>query len=778
MNFVLKNKLLTFNIICYLPCLTLQVLRPKDGGERVVLVLKDVNLPKPDAYATIQLVSFLEQLITHGGFYDDALEWVRVEAVQVVAVMNPSSTVGRHPLSTRFTANVRVLAVDAPSHAQLLSVYSAYAYALCNTPNWLVVNASANGDVDAASLEYSTPPSQQHVAQLDWRSPAAAVTLATCMVELFAKATAAFPPQQHRHYLRCARHLTALVCGLLRYPAVTPRSLPAVFAYEAQRLFRDHLADEPSRAKFDSILAGIVQARLGGAVVNFGSAVRSSMVDPLLAATSAAASSGATGAGGDSAALDSADEAGPALELVALPDFTEAMASALYTYQRDSQSVSLALFPEVLQHLAHIEQTLSAPGGSLLLAGDSGVGRRACVALVCQQLNYHVHAPAASARGASVKGFRTELKELVRLAGAEARGVCLLLEDHLLVDERVLEDVNSLLSAGEVPGLFTAPEMEALWSPVREDFKSRPRGCRSVSEFFAARVRANLHVALCLTPAHPRFRARVEGNPALVSRCKTVWMGAWGGEGMRAMPALHLQAVTSIIDQELNAKQGAAPAAAAASAANKRDGEHLLRLVQYVHTSRTSGANASADSGASDASSSGASPAKYVAFLTLYASMFERKRTTLTEKRTRLQTGLTKLTEAATTVNELTQQAQLQQQQVAAKQAEADAALEEITTRMQTVAERQREAAQLKEHLTGEESKIEGKKAVIESELRDIMPILQAAQAAVGTIQKDHLNEIRAYQMPPKAVSHVLGAVLTLMGVQVRKYFKSIKFCR
>jgi hypothetical protein len=35
--------------------------------------MKDINLPKPDKYETMQLVAFLQQLITYNGFYDESL---------------------------------------------------------------------------------------------------------------------------------------------------------------------------------------------------------------------------------------------------------------------------------------------------------------------------------------------------------------------------------------------------------------------------------------------------------------------------------------------------------------------------------------------------------------------------------------------------------------------------------------------------------------------------------------------------------------------------------
>ena len=50
-----------------------RVYKPKDC-ERLILYLKDINLPKPDKWGTSQLVAFLQQVITYNGFYDKNLE--------------------------------------------------------------------------------------------------------------------------------------------------------------------------------------------------------------------------------------------------------------------------------------------------------------------------------------------------------------------------------------------------------------------------------------------------------------------------------------------------------------------------------------------------------------------------------------------------------------------------------------------------------------------------------------------------------------------------------
>ena len=73
------------------------------------------------------------------------------------------------------------------------------------------------------------------------------------------------------------------------------------------------------------------------------------------------------------------------------------------------------------------------------------------------------------ARGYGMKQLRADLKRLLLEAGVEGRGTVLLLEDHHLVEPAFLEVVNSLLSSGEVPGLFTNQELEvSVATPLRE----------------------------------------------------------------------------------------------------------------------------------------------------------------------------------------------------------------------------------------------------------------------------------------------------------------------
>ena len=77
------------------------------------------------------LIAFLQQILTYGGFYDN-LEWVGLEAVQIVGSMSASgggTGLGRHQLSTRFTSVLRVVSITQPdkvsnrSFGTLIEIY-------------------------------------------------------------------------------------------------------------------------------------------------------------------------------------------------------------------------------------------------------------------------------------------------------------------------------------------------------------------------------------------------------------------------------------------------------------------------------------------------------------------------------------------------------------------------------------------------------------------------------------------------------------------------------
>lgn len=211
----------------------------------------------------------------------------------------------------------------------------------------------------------------------------------------------------------------------------------------------------------------------------------------------------------------------------------------MYATGRDFKELDILLFREVLDHMARIDRVLTCPGGSLLLSGRSGVGRRSALSVVAHMHQMEVFTPHIT-RTYGLKQFRADLKSVMQQAGVEGTEMILLLEDHQIVDLAFLEMVNSLLSSGEVPGLFTPEELEPLLAPIRDQMSQDGyRG--SLLSYFSSRVRANLHVVLVMDSSSDAFAARCESNPAFYSSCSFQSMEGWSRQSMLQVPQLFLQ---------------------------------------------------------------------------------------------------------------------------------------------------------------------------------------------------------------------------------------------
>lgn len=675
-----------------------RVYRPRDC-ERLVLYLKDINLPKPDQYDTCMLIAFLQQLITFNGFYDQHLEFLGIEKIQIVASMNAATTVGRHPLSTRFTAIVKVAYMDYPTTEELQVVYSTF-------------------------LEAVFDPQSSPKIPAQWRDAATRDRLARSIVEIYDATRTKFNVDEQRHYLFTPRDLTKWVFSLVRYDLETEDVLDIV-ATEARRLFRDRLVDADSVSRFDAILNSVLKQQWKHAAklqdVYFSS----------LHCRKAGASS--------------SDDSGvvTASPLVRIPsdEFSTVVAQAIVLYEREEKDLHMLLFDEILDHLAIVERILSEPGGSMLLVGSSGVGRRSATTLIAYMLGYTLFSPSVT-RTYDAASFRADLKSILVKAGVEGQHYVLYLEDHHFTQDAILEITNSLLSSGEVPGLYTHEEIEPLISPLKEKMLESIGASgaehKSVYDFFVARVCQFVHVVVSMDARHAQFQLRCESNPALYTRCAIVWMGEWSAGSMKKVPELLLA------------------------------GSELVESLSKITPLITSLYESS--------KVFGATPREFICFLATWRSLFESKCKQIVQDVSHLKSGLSKLEDASSTVDELSKNATIKKKELGLAQVAADNAMKEIQNALDKAAVNRREVEELKKHTGKAEEATNARKNEIERELSDINPILQSAKDAVGNIKSDNLNEIRSLKMPPEPIHDVLSAVLMLLGIQDTSWNSMKKF--
>uniref|UniRef100_A0A8B9SHL9 Cytoplasmic dynein 2 heavy chain 1 n=1 Tax=Anas platyrhynchos TaxID=8839 RepID=A0A8B9SHL9_ANAPL len=658
-----------------------RVFRPKDC-ERLVLYLKDINLPKPDKWGTITLVAFLQQVLTYQGFYDENLEWVGLENIQIVGSMTAGGTLGRNKLTSRFTSIVRLCANLDTISTNCETIYSAYLEP--------VLQKSLNNHPVWGSL----PKVHQ---------------LAGSMVQVYEQVRAKFTVDDHSHYLFTPCILTQWVLGLFRYSLTDGPSTQTadyvleIVAYEACRLFRDKLVGMKDLHVFNNILMKVFQNDWDSDVLG--------QYD-IFYVTWGACQEAFTTPG------------------QALPPHGRPL---------DKKEIEVLLFQEVLNYMSRVDRVLSFPGGSLLLAGRSGVGRRTVTSLVSHMHGAVLITPKIS-RGYELKHFKNDLKYVMELAGIEAQQVVLLLEDYQFVHSTFLEMINSLLSSGEVPGLYKIEELEPLLSPLK-DQASQDGFTGPIFNYFTYRIQQNLHVVLIMDSTNLNFTINCESNPALYKKCHVLWMETWSENSMKKIPEMLLY------DSDEQEKTGKAHK----ELKKKHSGDSdFFKSFLAIHES---------------CKMYGATPSRYMTFLHIYSSINNSKRRELIKRQNHLQAGVSKLNEAKALVDELNRKAGEQSILLKTKQDEADAALQEITVSMQSASEQKTEMEKIKQRIAEEAAEIEERKRKIEDELKEVQPLVNEAKLAVGNIKPESLSEIRSLRMPPDIIRDILEGVLQLMGI-------------
>ncbi|TPX45912.1 hypothetical protein SeLEV6574_g03556 [Synchytrium endobioticum] len=444
-----------------------RVLKPKDG-DRLVVYLRDVNLPKEDKYDTVELVSFLVQLITYKGYYDEtSLEWIGVEGVQVVASVNEKGL--RRPLAPRFTALLHILHVATPTREHLVQIFDAL--------------------MQPALSKILT---QDHKA---WKQIS---RLTKTVVRVYDQAVTMFTGPQ---IVLSPRDLTRWVFNLSRYSIANDNAVEGLLeavVSEGLRIFGDRLPSREDKFKYQSLLLDSIRADWSYDASKCLAAVYS--------------------------LPNRSIQTNSMLQQMSMNDYRVVMEKEISLYERDYHELHLVLFDEWLAFAACVDRVLSQPGGCLLLAGQAGYGRRSATVLSSHRLGMRVFTPILG-RGYGVRRFTDDLKQALQVA-ITGEDVVFLFEDHQMVDPILLEIINGVLTGSQIPSLYSKEELETAMQSVSDRFlEAGSQG--SILEFFARYARSHLHIVLILDTLNPEFVQRCESNPAFLSSCECIRVSSW-----------------------------------------------------------------------------------------------------------------------------------------------------------------------------------------------------------------------------------------------------------
>nr|XP_057923809.1 dynein axonemal heavy chain 2 isoform X2 [Doryrhamphus excisus] len=662
------------------------------GGKDLLCFLDDLNMPANDLFGSQPPLELLRLWIDYGFWFDRQKQTTTyVKKMSLLASMGPPGG-GRTHISGRLQSRFNLINMTFPHDSQIRRIFST------------MINQKLQGFKE------------------DLKPFGGFLTQAT--LELYYAVTARFLPTPAKtHYLFNLRDISKVFQGLLRaHPEFhdSKHNMVRLWIHECFRVFSDRLIDQTDIEAFVTLLA----EKMGSLFDLVFHNICPDKQPPVFG--------------------DFLSESAVYEDLLDMKNLKKFMETQLEEYNLTPGIVPmhLVLFRDAIEHITRVVRVISQPRGNMLLVGVGGSGRQSLSKMAASICEYEVFEVEITKQYRKLE-FREDVKKLYRLTGVDSKPTVFLFNDTQIVDESFLEDINNILSSGEVPNLYKQDEFVEICNALsdsarKENVVETPD---SLFCFLIERVRSNLHVVLCMSPVGDPFRNRILQYPALVN-CTTIdWFCEWPKDALLEVAERYLEGL------DLGSAEGSATKVASIFVTTHQsvvEMSHRMKVELRRHNYVT--------------------PTNYLELVTGYKKLLGEKRTELGEQVTKLQNGLFKISDTGEKVAAMTVQLEEANKQVADYQKECDEYLTVIVQQTREADTQQKTVSAKKEKIAAEEMQC---KALAENALRELdeaLPALDEATKALESLNKKDMTEIKSYGRPPALVEKVMQAVMTLLN--------------
>ena len=694
------------------------------GGKQLLAFVDDLNMPRKDLFGSQPPLELLRQWVDYGGWYDRAKQsWRFIADMQLVAAMGPPGG-GRTTISDRFQSRFHLLHFTPQSDKGMRSIFEAI--------------------VQPGLAEFEE----------EVRSMAGNVVAATVAV-YHSVLTSFLPTPAKSHYLFNMREVSRVLQGVLRAdPAKTDSSekMLRVWAHESMRVFSDRFTNRGDQERFRKVMDTQLAKVFGVYMEQLMEGCEDPAAGPVI--------------------TDLLTEGEEYVEVTDVDTVRRRLEESLYEYNEDPKRLpmDLVLFRDALRHVLRIHRVITTPRGNALLIGVGGSGRQSLTRLAAYAAAEMGVFNIEITKHYGSNDFRNDLKTLYFRAGVENKPTVFLFNDTQLKEESFLEDINNILSSGEVPNLYAVDEIGPLYDEIRACLKASPDNGTvedvpdQLWSWFISRVRANLHVVLCMSPVGDGFRDRTRQYPSLVSCTTMNWFHEWPAAALTEVAEKFLKEVSlSVVPgTEPPPGQQDAKELAAAAAVELEMREGVASVFATVHRSVL---EASSRMQLELKRYNYVTPTNYLELVKGYRELLGEKRSQLGAQRDKLASGLARLDSAREEVAVKSIELNETKEQVAEASADCEKLLLRIVQDQRVADEKAAEVEAQQTRISKEAAIANEIAADAEKDLNEALPVLEASMQEVNKLSGGDVAEVKRYTNPPLMVERVMAAVQTLFGL-------------
>ena len=662
------------------------------GGKKLVAFIDDFNMPEKEVFGAQPPLEILRQFMTYAFWYDLKKQTPKyIKDTQSLASMGHPGG-GRQPISPRTLHCFHVLNMTFPNDASIKRIFGA------------MINS--------------------HLATFDEEIKPLGDLMTAATLEIYLRLAADLLPTPDKpHYLFNLRDISRVFQGVLQSDkdhCDSRDGMLRLWVHEMNRAFSDRFTNTPDKDFFDTLLDEKLTASFQSGL----KAIYKTEPMPF----------------GDFMVEAPEGKRAPYEEITdkkALKTFMEEKLEDL-NMEPGVQVMDLVMFSDAISHVTRIKRIISMPRSHAMLVGVGGSGRQSLTKLASYIGGYKVFTIEV-VRGYRSELFHEDLKKLYEMTGINQTPTVFLFNDTQVIENSFLEDINGMLTSGEVNNLYAPDEKNQMQDAMRDEVIAAglPTSNDNLWAAFVERVRKAMHIVVCCSPVGESFRNYVRMFPALVS-CTTIdWFSDWPADALKEVALRFLEDVQI------------AP-------------EHLDGVSTTFAQTQTSVLVQSKSMLARLGRPNYVTPTNYLELVKGYCKLLGEKRQTVGDQAYKLKNGLQKLSDTAEQVAEMSIELEQKKKVVAKAQTDCEEMLVVIVQEKRIVDEQQKNVNAESEKIGKEEAETKIVADDAQADLDKAIPALDAAQKALEMLNKKDMAEVKAYAKPPKAVETTMEAVMVL----------------
>ena len=464
------------------------------GQSKAVVFIDDVNLPNAEQNTSQPPTELIRQLLTYGGFYGRGKpRWMKIIDTTLLCVAGSLSS-GRGCPSSRFTHRFSLLNFPEPNEEGMRYIFESILQSFLQTQNFV-------------DVVIKTIP---------------AVVNAT--IDIYNNVKANLKPSPLKsQYLYSVREMAKTFQFMLM---VTPKTLNStesfirIWVHESMKVYGDRLSDPKDVKWIQESISSVILSRF-----RLEWTVEDIFVKKPILFTEILEP--------DPEVSEHSYE-----EVCDNNKFVKSLEDALISHNQKNIhcGMDLILFDQAINYLLSIERVLRQKRGHCMLLGNTGRGKESLTAFAAFLSNSKFNKVKIS-KSYRRDNFRDEIRSLLLETGIEGKSITFFLNENQLSNELFLDDINALLTTGELTNVFRVNDMQTIMESMGPIALSQKKGDSKEAKYscFVERVKDNFHIVLSMNHPGESLRLRCRKYPVLITSTTIIYFDKWSEPSLQTI---------------------------------------------------------------------------------------------------------------------------------------------------------------------------------------------------------------------------------------------------